>query len=161
MQEVEQRLQQKQQEIEAHIQVLEQELRSVGERVRTRALELWQRYGIWITAGALLAGIWTGRRLRRRGRRPSTGFSLEGLEGYLEKLAQEAAAAIEQGMEPEEALQKALAEHPPIVVNVLAQPATSPPSLWREALYVTLRTWLSEWLTTELSRALHRLKSED
>ncbi len=157
LQEVEQRLRQKQKEIEAHVQVLEQELRTVGARLKSHATELWQRYGLWVTLGVLLAGMWTGRRLWRR-RSQAAVYPTEGLDAYLATLAEIAAQAIREGVEPEEALRRALAEHPPIVVNILTADS-APASPLREVLSTTLRVLLSEWLMAELSKALDRMKS--
>ncbi|CAM3266091.1 hypothetical protein [Rhodothermus bifroesti] len=120
---VEAALETKKQEMAAHLQALQEEVRQLGYTVREALLAhpllgLGAGLAAGLVVGWLLGGVGQGRRntLRRAHRAL--------VEGYIEALLAEGRKAARQGRNPEAAIRQALRERVPVIFVQDARPRT-------------------------------------
>lgn len=122
--------------------------------IRERAL----LYAGLSLAGGLLLGLLSGGRARAR-RRPAVDEKMEILRLYNTLLIDDAAKRVARGEDPEQAVEKTLRRHPPIVYH--APPEPTPRSTLSETFDIAVKTAMGFGVKTALDRLAERFTHED
>ncbi|RMH60171.1 MAG: hypothetical protein D6685_10515, partial [Bacteroidetes bacterium] len=150
--------------IDRHVEVLEQEFKTLGDYVRERLL----RHPLLGLGGALLGGLVVGWIFGGRGRGPSKRRAAEAalqvlVDRYLRAVVDDAAAAIRDGAPPEAAVRAALLERMPVVPVPVTEPSDDDRSsgvlalLGATLLKITMSEALSYLTSNVLPRAIQSL----